>query len=230
MDDSDNSMSLFFITRRRLLAGTATGAAAWPFQAKSLAAELADGSSAADPALRLCGNWQKIHNETLALCREQQRLETYLARTVGFPCAKVRLADGTELALHSMEGLNDAYSPEIEVEWNGAVADFAAHQARWDAADAEIGYSRADELIRQSEIVERELLDNLPQTAATSIEGILAKLLVILDDGEHWERPADFPWPHIRSVLDDLATTIDTDPATIARSIEQPLVDRPYRR
>lgn len=204
MDDSDNSMSLFFITRRRLLAGTATGAAAWLFQAKSLAAELTDGSSAGDPALRLCGNWQKIHNETLALCREQRRLETYLARTVGFPCAKVRLADGTELTLHSMEGLNDAYSAEIEVEWSRAVADFAAHQARWDAADAEIGYSRADELIRQSEIAERELLDSLPQTAATSTEGILAKLLVILHDGEHWERPADFPWPHIRSVLDDL--------------------------
>ncbi|TPK05692.1 hypothetical protein FJ872_25740 [Mesorhizobium sp. B2-5-9] len=204
MDDSDNSMSLSFVTRRRLLAGTATAAVAWPFQVKSRAAELTDGSSAADPALRLCGNWQNIHQETLALCREQQRLETHLARTVGFPCAKVRLADGTELTLHSMEGLNDAYSPETEVEWGRAVADFAAHQARWDAADAEIGYSRADELIRQSETAERELLDKLPQTAATSMEGILAKLLVILHDGEHWERPADFPWPHIRSVLDDL--------------------------
>jgi hypothetical protein len=51
----------------------------------------------------------------------------------------------------------------------------------------------------------RECPDKLPQTAATSIEGILAKLLVILHDGEHWDRPDDFPWPHIRSVLDDLA-------------------------
>ncbi|TPL71189.1 hypothetical protein FJ941_28840 [Mesorhizobium sp. B2-3-13] len=204
MDDSDNSMSLSFVTRRRLLAGTATAALAWPFQVRSRAAGLTGGSGAADPALVLCGNWQDFHDKTLALCREQQRLETHLARTVGFPYAKVRLADGTELTLHSMEGLNDAYSPEIEVEWNSAVADFAAHQARWDAADAEIGYSRADELIRQSETAERDLLDNLPHTAATSMEGILAKLLVILHDGEHWERPADFPWPHIRSVLDDL--------------------------
>ncbi|RWK29349.1 hypothetical protein [Mesorhizobium sp.] len=204
MADSDNSMSLSFVTRRRLLAGTATAALAWPFQVKSRAAEVRGGSGAPDPALVLCENWQDFHEETLALCREQQRLETHLARTVGFPCAKVGLADGTELMLHSMEGLNDAYSPEIEVEWGRAVADFAAHQARWDAADAEIGYSRADELIRQSETAERELLDNLPQTAATSMEGILAKLLVILHDGEHWERPDEFPWPHIRSVLDDL--------------------------
>lgn len=99
MADSNNSMSTFFVTRRRLLAGTVTAAAAWPFQIKSLAAQLTDGSSAADPALRLCGNWQEIHEETLALCREQQRLETHLARTVGFPCAKLRLADGTGVTL-----------------------------------------------------------------------------------------------------------------------------------
>ncbi|RVD20860.1 hypothetical protein [Mesorhizobium sp. M4B.F.Ca.ET.017.02.2.1] len=205
MDDSDNSMSLSFVTRRRLLAGTATAAVAWPFQVKSRAAELSDGSSAADPALRLCGDWHKIHDETLALCREQQRLETHLARTIGFPCARARLADGRDVTLHSIESLNDAYSPENEVEWGRALADFAAHQARWDAADAEIGYSRADELIRQSETAESTLLDDLPQTAATSIEGILAKLKVVLRDGEHWEHPDDFPWPHIRSVLDDLA-------------------------
>ncbi|MBZ9683378.1 hypothetical protein LB531_22235 [Mesorhizobium sp. CO1-1-2] len=205
MADSDSSMSSFFVTRRRLLAGTATAAAAWPFQVKSRAAELTDGSSAADPAFRLCGDWQKIHDETLALCHEQQQLETHLARTVGFPCAEVRLADGTNVTLHSIESLNDAYSPENEVEWGRALADFAAHQARWDAADAEIGYSRTDELIRQSETAESALLEDLPQTAATSMEGILAKLRVILNDGEHWEHPADFPWPHIRSVLDDLA-------------------------
>ena len=40
MADSDNSMSAFFVTRRRLLAGTATVAAAWPFHGKSRAAEL----------------------------------------------------------------------------------------------------------------------------------------------------------------------------------------------
>ncbi|MET3594906.1 MAG: hypothetical protein EOQ57_18255 [Mesorhizobium sp.] len=205
MADSNNSMSAFFVTRRRLLAGTAGAAAAWPFHGKTRAAELTDGSSAADPALRLCGNWQKIHDETLALCREQQRLETHLARTVGFPCARVRLADGTDVTLHSIESLNDTYSPENEVEWDRALADFAAHQARWDAADDEIGYSRTDELIRQSETAESALLDDLPQTVATSIEGILAKLKVILRDGEHWEHPDDFPWPHIRSVLGDLS-------------------------
>ncbi|RWB38271.1 MULTISPECIES: hypothetical protein [unclassified Mesorhizobium] len=106
---------------------------------------------------------------------------------------------------HSIESLNDAYSPENEVEWGRALADFAAHQARWDAADDEIGYSRTDELIRQSETAESALLDDLPETAATSIEGILAKLKVILRDGEHWEHPDDFPWPHIRSVLGDLS-------------------------
>lgn len=205
MADSDNTTPLSFVTRRRLLTGTAMAMLAWPVQAKSRAVELRGSNGRPDPALRLCGNWHKIHGETLALCREQQRLETHLVRTVGFPCAKVRLADGTDVALHSIESLNDAYSAENEVEWGRALADFAAHQARWDAADAEIGYSRTDELIRQSETAESALLDDLPQTVATSIEGILAKLKVILRDGEHWENPDDFPWPHIRSVLDDLA-------------------------
>ncbi|RWE78159.1 hypothetical protein [Mesorhizobium sp.] len=230
MADSDNSMSLSFVTRRRFLVGTTTAALAWPFQVESRAAEVRDGSGASDPALVLCENWQDFHEETLALCREQQRLETHLAKTVGFPCAKVRLADGTDVTLHSIESLNDAYSPENEVEWGRALADFAAHQARWDAADAEIGYSRTDELIRQSETVESALLDDLPQTAATSIEGILAKLTVILRDGEHWEHPDDFPWPHIRSVLDDLARhhkCRSSDDRQIDRAT---VVNSPYRR
>jgi hypothetical protein len=174
-----------------------------------------------DPALALCENWQNIHDKTLALRRKQQRLETYLARTIGFPCVKVRLRDGEVVTVHSIESLHHICSPEDEAIWGRALADFAVHQARWDAADAGIGYSQTQELERQSEAAERALLDDLPLTPASSIQGVLAKLSVILRDGEHWEEPDDFPWPHIRSVLDDLARLHHTNPETIAGSDER---------
>ncbi|MFU0504881.1 hypothetical protein [Pseudaminobacter sp. NGMCC 1.201702] len=174
-----------------------------------------------DPVLALCESWRKTHEETLALCRKQQRLETYLAKAIGFPCVKVRLRNGEVVTVHSIESLSHICSPEDEAIWRRALADFAVHQARWNAADAGIGYSQTQELERQSEAAERAILDDLPLAPASSMQGVLAKLSVILRDGEHWEEPDDFPWPHIRSVLDDLARLHHIDPATIAGSDER---------
>ncbi|TGT85416.1 MULTISPECIES: hypothetical protein [unclassified Mesorhizobium] len=217
MADSDHSTTLSSVTRRLLMTQIVAWAALRPFGARAREYIQVRGRQD-DPALRLCKSWHEIHSSTSGLCQEQQRLETYLVKTIGFPAASLRLCDGQEQTVYSPESLNDLYSPENEIVWGRALADLAAHQARWDAADAEIGYSRTDELIRESEVAEQALLDDLPQSPACTVEGALAKLLVVLRYGEQWEDPDDFPWPHIRSVLDDLARHHNIDPASIGAS------------
>lgn len=193
MDDSDNSRTLPSVTRRRLMAGAAVLSVSWPFGVSSHEGTR-NRLKQNDPALVLCQNWQQLHDKTLTLCREQQRLEAHLARTVGFPRAR--------------------YFPENEVGWGRAHARLAALQARWDAADAEIDYLKTDDLIRQAEAAEQALLDDLSLSPASSIEGILAKLMVIVRNGEHWDDPHSFPWPHIRSVLDDIVRHHGIHPTT----------------
>ncbi|TIS45766.1 hypothetical protein [Mesorhizobium sp.] len=220
MADSDHSTTLSSVTRRLLMAQIVAVGGLWPLGARARENISVKGRQG-DPARRLCESWHEVHSSTVALCQKQQQLETYLVKTVGFPCAKMRLRDGGERTVNSVESLDKLYSPENEVAWGRALADLAAHQARWDAADAEIGFSRTDELIQRSEAAEQALLDELPLSPACSVEGVLAKLLVILRYGEHWEDPDDFPWRHIRSVLDDLAHCYDIDPANIVNTNEQ---------
>lgn len=212
MADSDNSTTLPSVTRRRLMAG-AVLSVSWPFGV-STHEGARNPLKQNDPALVLCQNWQQLHDKTLALCREQQRLEAHLTRRVSFPRVGARLSDGREVTVHSIECLKNLHSPEDEAEWGRALASLAEQQAHWDAVDAEIGYSRTDELIRQSEAAEQALLDELSLSPASSIEGILAKLVVIVRNGEHWEDPHCFPWPHVRSVLDDIVRHHGIHPTT----------------
>lgn len=209
MADSDHSTTLSSVTRRLLMTQIVAVGALWPFGTRARENISVRGHED-DPALHLCQSWHEVHSSTLALCQQQQQLETYLVKKVGFPCIKVQLRGG-EKTVHSVESLNELYSPENEVIWGRALADLTAHQARWDAADAEIGFSKTDELILRSEAAEQALLDDLPLCPARSVEGVLAKLLAILRYGEQWENSDDFPWRHIRSVLDDIAQQHDID-------------------
>ncbi|MET3519080.1 hypothetical protein [Mesorhizobium abyssinicae] len=220
MADSDNTTPLSFVTRRLLMMQIVIAAGLGPFGARARE-NISIKGRPDDPALRLCESWHEVHRSTLVLCRQQQQLETYLVKAIGFPCAKMQLPAGGEKTAHSVESLDELYSPDNEAAWGRAFADLAAHQARWDAADVEIGFSRTDELIQRSEAAEQALLDDLPLTPACSVGGVLAKLLVILSYGEHWENPAEFPWPHVRSVLDDLARYHRIDPRTIVASSAQ---------
>ncbi|WP_244734488.1 hypothetical protein [Mesorhizobium sp. 113-1-2] len=46
--------------------------------------------------------------------------------------------------------------------------------------------------------------DSIPEVEATSLVGVIAKLEVIVGADRDIGDPADFPWPHIASVLRDL--------------------------
>ncbi|MER9593188.1 hypothetical protein NKI94_31340 [Mesorhizobium australicum] len=150
--------------------------------------------------------WQAAYEQVERLCREQQRLERQLAETVGFPCATIRLRDGERVTLPSIQAVRNVLSsdPEDVATRAKAEAEFAAHQARWDAAAREIGYSEA--LRAEYEAGERaeDLLEALAETPASSLAGAAAKLDAVVREGEICGDGNEFPWPQIRSALEDI--------------------------
>ncbi|WP_246688703.1 MULTISPECIES: hypothetical protein [unclassified Mesorhizobium] len=67
----------------------------------------------------------------------------------------------------------------------------------WDYAVA-----REAEVFAMTEAL--KLQDSIPEVAATSLIGVIAKLEMIVGADRDIGDPTDFPWPHIASVLRDL--------------------------
>jgi len=160
----------------------------------------------ADPAVAAWREWHAATEETERLSREQQRLERKLLETVGLPCVMMQLSEGRTVTPQSLEALRDALgagSVDLTVGAK-AEADLAAHKARWDAYDRAIGYSAA--LRAESDAANRAetLLEALSETPAISLAGVAAKLDAILREGQPSKDDAEFPWPQIRSVLEDI--------------------------
>ena len=51
---------------------------------------------------------------------------------------------------------------------------------------------------------EQELVDALTATPATTLGGVAGKLDVVMREGEYFGDCTDFPWPLVRSALDDI--------------------------
>ncbi|MCM2477809.1 hypothetical protein HGO38_30650 [Rhizobium sp. CG5] len=204
MVDSDNTTTLPFVTRRKMLSGTAMAMGAWGSGAFALDTVMREASS--DPVLALWRQWQDAHRLTERLCRRQQGLERHLVDTVGFPFSVIRLSDGEPVAAYSREAIRDVLrvAPEEAAACAEAEAEFSAHKLRWDRADRDIGYSATVQAERDSADRASDLLDSMATTPATSLDGVAAKLEVVLREGNIWEDGSKYPWPHIRSALDDL--------------------------
>jgi len=71
-------------------------------------------------------------------------------------------------------------------------------------ASGNASYLQAKDAEGRAAEAEELLLEELARTPAQTIEGIVAKLEVVLLEGQISGAPSGFPWPHIRSVLDDL--------------------------
>lgn len=206
MADSDNSMTLPFVTRRRVLAGGMI-TTALVLEKSALAGNAVATSMPPDQALMLWWEWETAHTLTERLCRTQQRLETRLVESVGFPCVTVRLPESGDVTIHSIEALNEVLGkgPDMAALRKKAEADFASHQARWDAAAEEGGYTPALRAEREAGDRAEDLLEAFSTTPATTLAGVAGKLDAVLREGEAWEECSEFPWPQIRSALSDLA-------------------------
>ncbi|MES0150227.1 hypothetical protein NKJ95_23735 [Mesorhizobium sp. M0012] len=204
MADSDNTMSLSAVTRREVLTATAIAIAApkgGTFGRKTL-----ETGQITDPAVSAWQKWRAAHDHTEYLCRHQQLLERKLVQAVGFPRSKILLRDGKNETLHSLEAVRDALDlgqEDLSIRAK-AEADLKAHQARWDAADREIGYSEA--LRAECEAANRtdQLLEMLSVLPAASLAGVAAKLDAVLTHGQASKDDDEFPWPQIRSALEDI--------------------------
>lgn len=173
---------------------------------KALAGNDLETDQSADPAMAVWREWQAAHEHTDRLCRQQQRQERKLVETVGFPCATIRLPGGESVTLHSLAALNEVLDsgPADAAVYAKAEADFAAHLARWDAVDGKIGYSATLRAEREAADRAEDLLEALSLTSAVSLAGVVAKLDAVLREGEVSGDDAEFPWPQIRSALNDV--------------------------
>lgn len=90
-------------------------------------------------------------------------------------------------------------------------SDDASTFPRRKHADLELSYLKAKAAEEQSINVADRLLEELVQTPAQSLDGLIAKLEVVLTESEIRDAPADFPWPHLRSVLVDLRKLATTN-------------------
>jgi hypothetical protein len=192
------------------MTGTLAATAAWPFRNDASAAKT-DGLeveiSSVDPALALWLEWKATSLEVEKLVRKEQTLEFRLAQDIGYPCASIEIPNDMErLAIFSKAQISellgdDPATADIRVE---AEAELAAHQALWDTADAEIGWSAVKRQRAKAVESEEALVDALMVTPAMTMAGVAAKLDAVLREGETWEDSSDFPWAQIRSALDDI--------------------------
>ena len=207
MADSDHSTSLSFVTRRRLLMGTAVATLAWPIQGEAQAEEALAECNAPDPALLAWQQWKTVALRTEALCHKQQRLETKLVREIGFPRTTLRLpGSGETLEFFSPEDIEAicGSAPDTADLCAKAKGELAEHQARWDVIDEQIGYSATKQAEVEASEREQELVEALTTTPAISLAGIAGKLDMIFHEGTIWEDDTEFPQPQIRSALRDL--------------------------
>ncbi|MFK4822879.1 hypothetical protein ACI0FS_22355 [Ochrobactrum quorumnocens] len=204
MADSDNSTTLPFVTRRKILTGTAIALGALTFDAFANDTIEIEGSS--DPVLALWRQWQETHLLMESHVRKAQSLEQQLAETLDYPCAKIELSDGEWVTAYSLTAIREIFdgAPNERAACSRAETEFAANQLRWDEADRAIGYSATVKAEHEAADRAANILDIMATTSSTSLAGVEAKLDAALREGSVWDDCSEFPWPQIRSALNDI--------------------------
>lgn len=201
MVDSETSTSLPRLSRRHILstlmatAGSAAlgGAVAGKAKAEPLH----------DPAVAAWNAWRPASRKALALCYKQQRLETKLVRTIGFPAVTldVPALDGP-VKIMSLEELDDLVSsiPEVRPLRDQVAAELDAHQARWDEADRKLGYSAALEQEEAALAYEQPLAEALFAADALTIPGIVGKIEALIALDAPSDDDDERPWAQLRRI------------------------------
>ncbi|MXN49414.1 hypothetical protein GR138_29915 [Shinella kummerowiae] len=186
MADSDNSRTLPSITRRKLIAGTATSIVA------TMATE-AFGSIAPnrhmpvedDPAVLGWREWIAAHDHYVEANQALLDRETELYQTAAWP--NVEIERSTLQTGGFLIRSNHDIDYYIAKGWVGAEArskiegQLAAQQAKWDQAVRRTGYRLAEQAEKQAWSRRYKLAINLANTPALSLAGATAKLHSILE-------------------------------------------------
>ncbi|GLK85523.1 hypothetical protein [Ancylobacter defluvii] len=205
MADSETSMSLSRPSRRDILSAALLTVGGSSFNTSAAAARQNGGTT--DAAVLAWKAWRAAHRRTLALCRKQQRLESELARTIGFPQAVLAAAElPSPVRVSSLRQFDELAA---DVPWlvtrRAEVAEaLRAHQERWDDADRAIGYSVTRQEEAAASADEERLIVKLFAVDATSLRGLSAKLDVLIAVGADGAEGRHFPWPELRRIRRDV--------------------------
>ena len=205
MADSENSRSLSANTRLNILSYTTD------FLART-EHRVGDDPNA-DSTLGTWWAWNEAHREFTILCHLQQRLEVQLTETIGFPVIKIDVAGKDDpVAVQSEAEIEYWLKGDDLAEARDRAKDaLSAQLSRWTKGCSVTGYTQAREA--ESVAADREcaLAADLWDMRAHSIEGVIAKLHVVLTMGIASPDCDEFPWPPLRSVLTDLLAMIKTE-------------------
>ena len=219
MADSEISMSLSRPSRRDLLSAALATIGGSSFKSSAAAAPQYGGTT--DVAVIAWKAWRAAHRRTLALCRKQQRLESELARTIGFP--QVVLAAGelpSPVRISSLMQFDElaADLPSLRARRAEVAATLRAHQQRWDDADRAISYSVTRQEEATASADEERMIARLFAADATSPRGLLAKLDVLIAVGADGAEGRHFPWPEVRRIRKDVARVMQLQRHDAVRS------------
>jgi hypothetical protein len=206
MADSEISTSLSRPSRRDILSAALLTVGGSSFNSSAAAAPLDDSET--DATVLAWKTWRAAHRRTLALCRKQQRLESKLARTIGFPQAVLTAAElPSPMRVSSLRQFDElaADVPSLRTRRAEVAEALRAHQQRWDDADRAIGYSIARQEEAAASAEEEQLNAKLFAADATSLRGLSAKLDVLIAIGADGAEGRHFPWPELRRIRRDVA-------------------------
>lgn len=84
----------------------------------------------------------------------------------------------------------------------------------------DLSYLQARDAEGRAAEAEKLLLEELARTPAQTIDGAVAKLEVVVLEGEISDGPSGFPWPQLHSVLEDLRRLSAPEHFTLSRAHE----------
>ncbi|WP_421700649.1 hypothetical protein [Ancylobacter sp.] len=206
MADSEISTTLSRPSRRDIISAALLTVGGASLNSSSAAAPRDGGTT--DAAIIAWKAWRTAHRRTLALCRKQQRLESELARRIGFPQAVLAAAElPSPMRITSLRQFDELVTdlPSLRAQRDKVAAALRAHQKRWDDADRALGYSTARQEEAAASDDEERLIARLLESDATSLRGLSLKLDVLIAVGADGAEERQFPWPELRRIRRDVA-------------------------
>jgi hypothetical protein len=156
-----------------------------------------------DPVLSKARAWREAYDEHMRWSTEQARLETELVRRIGFPGIDVDIP-GKPVP---------AFAPDLTtlhlLLGTGPAAKDAERQLRtalraWKAEAKQLGFVDAKKREKETGLVAERLARDALSTPASTLEGVITKLGLLIEAEAPGPEFTEEPWPSLRLVVTDL--------------------------
>ncbi|UCI21351.1 hypothetical protein FJ970_10505 [Mesorhizobium sp. B2-1-8] len=197
MADSDNTMTLPFVARKTGAVRSASAIDESPAETEIRS----ESDPSADPAvaaakmptiLAASHNEPELHPAALRdpalLLVSDWRRARYISMLL---CRVQQRLESQVMVNPGIQGLTTDLRTRVQNQTVRALGD-----------PHEYAVAREAEVFAMTEAL--KLQDSIPEVAATSLIGVIAKLEMVVGADRDIGDPTDFPWPHIASVLRDL--------------------------